>query len=117
MTSFTRRTVPTTVATVASPTVEKPSNCFPMFSDKNQWFVGAMETVIQSTSVGQRYTGEDIRKIVSEQFGNPVHHNCWGAFVLAAVKNRLLLDTGDTAPMQSRKAHGRRTPIYERMPA
>ena len=57
-------------------------------------------------------TGEDIRDQVAEE---PGHHNAWGGLINTAVSQKLIEPTGNYTAMQSKKSHGRKTPIYRKV--
>ena len=59
-----------------------------------------------------RYTGEDIRRHVSEVVGLPAHHNAWGALVSSLAKDRIIVRTGEHRAMVDPKSHARQTPVY-----
>ena len=58
-------------------------------------------------------TGEEVRRIIGAEVGQPAHHNAWGALIRHAVAKGYLKPTGTTRPMTSRKSHARKTPVYE----
>ena len=59
-----------------------------------------------------RYTGEDIRRHVSEVVGLPAHHNAWGALISSLAKDRIIVRTGEHRAMVDPKSHARQTPVY-----
>lgn len=62
---------------------------------------------------GAEATGEDIRRHVSAEIGEPHHPNGWGALVRSAIKKRWLIHTGIYRPMRAKRSHARRTPVYK----
>ena len=58
-------------------------------------------------------TGEDIKVwLISGGLPEPHHHNAWGAFIMGLVRSNLLVSTGQTRQMKTRKSHARRNPVY-----
>jgi truncated hemoglobin YjbI len=58
------------------------------------------------------YTGEGIRFALEARGLIPHHHNAWGALVMAAVRDGLLIPTDKYVPMTARGSHARRTRVY-----
>ena len=69
-------------------------------------------SLVAITLLRGEYTGEDIRLIVSEQVGNPHHHNAWGSLIKIAIKHKLIRSTGKHRHMRTKKSHARQTPVY-----
>lgn len=60
------------------------------------------------------YTGEDIRRWLTERKIVPHHHNAWGALCRVAMLRGLIRDTGKIVHMKAKRSHARRTPLYRR---
>jgi hypothetical protein len=61
---------------------------------------------------GFKYTGEDIRLMLTHEIDEPHHHNAWGALIRHAVRKQLLTPTGKWQKMRTPRSHARQTPIY-----
>ena len=59
-----------------------------------------------------RFTGEDIRRVLSYQVGLPHHPNAWGALVNTLVRRKIIKPTGEYRAMKDDSSHARRTPVY-----
>jgi hypothetical protein len=76
------------------------------------WLETAKQYFPLTFKQGERVTGEQIRHRLDAVIGPPHHHNVWGAFVRAVIKNGLLKRAG-TAYMGDVQSHGRETPVYD----
>lgn len=63
-------------------------------------------------NAGLVMTGEQVRMALEPIIGAPHHHNAWGAAIAVAIKQGLLLPTGQYIAMQGPRSHARRTPVY-----
>lgn len=61
---------------------------------------------------GQELTGEDVRLVLSEKGIVPHHHNAWGALIMSAVKQKILVSTNKLKTMKTPKSHARKTMVY-----
>jgi hypothetical protein len=80
-----------------------------------QWHDKAMlaSTVIRDRKkVGEPFIAEDLRGPISELIGEPHHHNCWGALVMALNRSRLIIKTGTYRQMALKSSHARITAEY-----
>ena len=74
------------------------------------WFVAATKIIAQMQS--WRGTGEDLRLHITDRIGPPHHCNTWGALTAQAVKQGLLIKTGERRSMRMIKSHARQTDVY-----
>lgn len=58
------------------------------------------------------YTGEDVRDRLTGLGVVPHHPNAWGALVSKAVRDGLLVPTGERRAMRGPRSHARRTDVY-----
>ena len=56
--------------------------------------------------------GEDIRELLAEQNIAPHHPNAWGSLIRSAVKQGLLVETGEWRKSRSVRSNARRMPVY-----
>jgi len=75
-------------------------------------FTGQYLVYCRSLRRGTLVTGEDIRVGCEARGISPHHPNAWGAAANHAVKQQLLIDTGQRRQMRLKKSHARRTPLY-----
>ncbi len=61
------------------------------------------------------FTGECIRLCCEAQGIVPPHHNAWGAIVREALREKLIVPTGEWRPMSGAKSHARITRVYRRV--
>lgn len=71
----------------------------------------------QATAVvqdmGGVVTGEDIRLQCEAAGVQPHHHNAWGGFVCALIRDGVLIPTGRYVPMKADGSHARKTQVYQ----
>lgn len=60
-----------------------------------------------------KYTGEDIRYLLTKDGLIPHHPNAWGALISHAVRKGIIKETGLFTQMLSKKSHARKTQIYD----
>lgn len=75
-------------------------------------FIDDVRRIVAQHAVGAQVTGEQIRLLCERHSVTPHHHNAWGAAISTLVKRRVLDFTGRFEPMQTKKSHARRTPVY-----
>lgn len=68
-------------------------------------------TAIARLPAGE-WTGEDVRDYLTGLGVVPHHPNAWGALVSKAVRDGLLVPTGERRAMRGPKSHARRTDVY-----
>jgi len=81
---------------------------------RKKWFMEALK-VIRKLHPANKFTGEDIRHIVTKRLGKPHHPNVWGALIRKAFNEGYLMYTREYRPMRDPQAHGRSTPVYKVM--
>jgi hypothetical protein len=74
------------------------------------WFQAAMRRISELQE--WRGTGEDLRLLITGYIGPPHHRNTWGALTAQAVKQGLLIKTGERRAMRTVKSHARQTDVY-----
>ncbi len=79
-------------------------------SNNQAWLFDALAHIPKLA--GETMTGEEIRLQVEIAVGPPKHHNAWGALIRQAIKEKLLIPTGQYKAMETPKSHARRTPAY-----
>lgn len=83
-------------------------------SDSNKfWMIRALKAVVRLNK-GWTGTGEDLRTLLEPTVGTPSHSNAWGALVMHAKKQNLLVPTGYFVQMRLPKSHARITREYVR---
>ncbi len=58
------------------------------------------------------WTGEDVRDYLTRLYIAPHHSNAWGALIAKAVRDNLLVPTGERRAMRGPRSHARRTDVY-----
>lgn len=58
------------------------------------------------------WTGEEVREYLTRLYVAPHHPNAWGALIAKAVRDGLLVTTGERRAMRGPRSHGRRTDVY-----
>ena len=76
------------------------------------WFDKASNALEGYARVHAEFTGEEARLALAPVVGESGHHNAWGALVMAAVKRRIIVKTGEYRQMTTAKSHARATPVY-----
>ena len=76
-------------------------------------FTAAVAGIVRRCSHhGQKVTGEGVR-LLCEHFGlHPHHHNAWGGATMKAVRDGLLVPTGEYEQMRDPRSHARETKVY-----
>jgi len=80
-------------------------------TNSGSWMLDALIAICR-ISTDSEVTGEDIRLNILERVGMPHHHNAWGALIKSALKQGVLIPTGEYRAMKTRKSHARKTPVY-----
>lgn len=85
-----------------------------VLADEYTWYDVAIMK-LHKFPKGERYTGEQIRhELLRRGLWTPHHHNAWGGFMMHAVRQEIIIKTGELVPMADKKSHARMTPIYEK---
>lgn len=65
-------------------------------------------------TLADELTGEDVRLACERAGIRPHHHNAWGAFISALVREEKLTPTGEYRAMKASGSHARKTAVYRR---
>lgn len=79
------------------------------------WFdqgIAQVAMLAATRRADERFRGEQIRYWVREEIGEPHHPNAWGALINAAVRRKIIVDTGEEQQMSKPSSHARRTAVY-----
>lgn len=79
---------------------------------KGEVFMSKGMVQIANLPKDHEFTGEDIRVLLNERGIHPHHSNAWGALIMNAIRNGMLIDTGRVRKMKTPKSHARKTTIY-----
>lgn len=82
-------------------------------SHSSEFMIVALHAISQLPS-GSEWTGEDIRKLLTERAICPEHNNAFGALINTAIKKKLLTPTGRFVRMTAVRSHSRKTEVYAR---
>ena len=88
--------------------------------DNNQdWFALAMIQLGQFARTRDGYanteygiTGEDVRVALLPHVGKPQSPHAWGALINKAVRDGILVATGQYRAMKDKRSHARKTAVY-----
>ena len=58
------------------------------------------------------FTGEDIRRWLSEAGIEPAHQNAWGALILTAQRRKIIVGTGRYTAMRLKSSRARKNQVY-----
>ncbi len=58
------------------------------------------------------FTGEDIRRWLSEAGIEPAHQNAYGALILTAQRRKIIVGTGVYVPMKLKTSRARKNQVY-----
>lgn len=78
------------------------------------WTEQALKAISRS-HMPATFTGEDIRRLVTDAIGSPHHPNAFGALVNLAVRRGMIAKTGQWTAMTGPKSHARQTPLYRKV--
>lgn len=100
--------------------VSTDSPSFPVPSQANQqrapdcreWIRHGLQIAAKMLPEGE-LMGEEFRRLPLPE---PGHQHWWGLLVSEAVAAKIIRDTGRRAPAESRKNHGHKYAVYERVP-
>jgi hypothetical protein len=82
-------------------------------SKNQQWMWAGLKLIVQLPRewIG---TGEDIKQLVRPIIGEPTHHNAWGALIMNARRQELLIPTGRWLHTKLKPSHARAVLEYSR---
>lgn len=64
-------------------------------------------------NLGNGFTGEDLRRILTPLIGKPSSPHGWGSLCMHAIRRKLIVNTGRYVPMREVKSHARKTAVYQ----
>jgi hypothetical protein len=60
----------------------------------------------------QDFLAEIIRERIEADIGSPHTHKAWGALTSRAIRERIIVPTGEFRTTRSKKTHGHKTAVY-----
>ena len=109
---MTEKTDTTAVADLFTAVANRDDALARVNENARPWSEIAIETLPWLRRETDEMTGEQIRLWLQSKVGSPHHHNAWGGLIMRAVRSGIIVNTNRYVPMQSKKSHARKTPVY-----